>query len=376
MKKIYSTIIWFYLIAKYAFPWRKPLYVIRLLYAAVRVRLLHQSLLRGVDFSIGFACNLKCKHCFNSSLDWGGDHRPRMAIKDYGRVVKEAMQLGCITFALQGGEPLVYPSLEEIVKVLRPQWNRVVVTTNAALLTRARLLSLKSAGVDTISVSLDSGNPEEHDQLRGAPGTFDKAVKSLLEAQALGFAVSINMTLSRSTLYSDGFIKLLEFAHSQKIMINTLFAAPAGNWRKSQHFLMRPEDIVYYDKIIQRYPFAKRDIDITYGSRGCSAVNEMFYITNFGDVLACPFIHISLGNVLQEPLAKIRERGLGTYLFGRHHPRCWISEEQEFMQAYISLMAEKERLPIAWDSPEGRSLLYDFRLGEDRHLPSQGAALS
>ena len=370
---MHRAIIRFRILMRQALPWRKPLYIMRLLYSAIRVYIFRSNLLRGTDFSIGYLCNLKCKHCFTTSLAWGRG-RPTMSVEDYSRVSGESMRLGCIAFSIQGGEPLLYPELETIIKALRPRWNRIPIATNATLLTRERMLLLKRAGVDTINVSLDSGKPEEHDRFRGVPGTYYKAMRALEEALSMGFAVSINMTLPRTALYSDGFKKLLEFAHKKKIVINTLFAAPAGNWMKSQHFLMRPEDIAYYNKLREAYPFMMRDLDSNFGPRGCGAVHEMLYITCYGDVLACPFIHISLGNVLEEPLAIIRARGLSTYLFKRYHPKCWIAEEQEFIKAYVNLMSDKDRLPVRWDSPEGKTLLYDFRLGRhespgahDRH---------
>lgn len=349
------------LIAKYAFPRRKPLYTLRLIAFVLRAYVLRSRPLRGVDFSIGWKCNLKCKHCFNTSMIDTSD-RPTMGIKDYRRVVREAMRLGCIAFSIQGGEPLLYPELEEIVKALRPQWNRVPIATNATLLTRERLLSLRKCGVDTINVSMDSGIPEEHDRFRGVPGTFEKAVGALDEAISLGFIVSINMTLSRNMLYGEGFTRLLDFAHKKGILINTLFAAPAGNWKKSQEYLLRPEDAAYYHRLKAKYPLMCRDIDGNYGPRGCGAVNEMLFITSYGDVLVCPFIQIAIGNVFEEPLSLIRTRGQSTYLFGGYNPRCWIAEEAEFMKKYVSLMGEKTRLPIRWDSPEGKELLFDFRL--------------
>jgi MoaA/NifB/PqqE/SkfB family radical SAM enzyme len=354
-----------YIIIKYALPWRKPLYLFRLLYQYVKYLLSGQAPLRGIDFSIGLACNLKCKHCFNTSFDWDRN-RPMMEMEDYRRVVKEAMGLGCITFALQGGEPLLYPELEKIVKALRPRLNRVPISTNGILLTREKLISLKHAGVDTINISLDSGDPEEHDRFRGMTGAYHKAMKSLEEAISMGFATSINMTISRKTLYSEGFIKLLEFSHKKRIMINTLFAAPAGNWKNSQKFLLQPEDIEYYNTLKERYPFMTRDIERNYGPDGCAAVREVFYITCYGDVLACPFIHISLGNVLEEPLAKIRERGLQTALFNKYHFKCWIGEDQDYMKSYIELMGEKEMLPISWNSPEGKALLFDYSSSSPR----------
>jgi len=49
---------------------------------------------------------------------------------------------------------------------------------------------------------------------------------------------------------------------------------------------------------------------------GCIGVKGMISITQYGDVQPCPYIHVSIGNVFDEPLSNIIQRGLNIKWFG------------------------------------------------------------
>src|SRR5262245_13048877 len=81
---------------KYGFVPRKPQFIARtakfylesFLFNAVQP-------LRYVDFAVDYACNLKCAHCFKTSLENKQDH-PRLDIADYKRIASECIDLGAI----------------------------------------------------------------------------------------------------------------------------------------------------------------------------------------------------------------------------------------------------------------------------------------
>ena len=75
----------------------------------VKSTLFKRPPLRYVDFSIDFACNLRCEHCFATALQQRG--RRKMTVDDYARVARECMQLGAVNFSFQWGEPLLFRNL-------------------------------------------------------------------------------------------------------------------------------------------------------------------------------------------------------------------------------------------------------------------------
>ena len=70
-------------------------------------------------------------------------------------------------------------------------------------------------------------------------------------------------------------------------------------------------------------------------SIGCTTVNRV-YITPLGDVLACPYVHIKIGNILEQPLKEIIEYGFSIKHFAEHSPICLAGENKEFVSKYMT----------------------------------------
>jgi len=341
-----------HLIYKYGIFWRKPKYVLKLIRNVVKAKIfkllgLKKFILRGIDFATTYACNFNCEHCFTERLTPKGEVQT-MSVEDYKRVVKEAEALGAIVFSFQGGEVTLgkyFQQLLEIIKVSNPQSNHIVVTTNGSLLDEEKIKEMQKAGVDTICLSIDSGIAEEHDMFRKYPGSFEKLMNSIPLIQKYKLKVSINAVISHESIYSEGLKKLLDFSHKNRFMIATILARPVGKWTGRIDYMLSREDLVYWNRLRRDYPFLVRDFDNNYGKRGCYAAKEGLYITPYGDVCPCPLTHISLGNVMNEPLQVIRERALKIRFWNHYHSECLTSFEEDFKKTYFTLLAEKEKMP-------------------------------
>ena len=132
----------------------------------------------SVSFEVTYACNARCKHCHLGGPIQG---EKRATPEDYARLCREIKP---VVAQVSGGEPLLRRDLEDIIRALvHPGKARfIVVTTNAALLSRERYLRLKEAGVNEFSVSLDYPD-ERHDEFRAIPGLFRKIEKLVKELQ-------------------------------------------------------------------------------------------------------------------------------------------------------------------------------------------------
>jgi MoaA/NifB/PqqE/SkfB family radical SAM enzyme len=87
----------------------------------------------------------------------------------------------------------------------------------------------------------------------------------------------------------------------------------------------------------------------SYGhSLGCIAVKRMVSITKFGDVMPCPYIHVSLGNFFEEPLKDIIERGTKIKFFGKYIDTCLIAEDRRFIDEYEAKRICGKPLPVPY----------------------------
>jgi MoaA/NifB/PqqE/SkfB family radical SAM enzyme len=317
---------------RYSFRPGKPLLIFRLVITYLGILLLRRKPLRYVDLAIGYACNLKCQHCFATALDKKG--RRRITPAEFRGIVRQAMELGALNFSFQGGEPTLYPELLDFIKNTFPRRNLISVTTNATLLNEEKIRTLKKAGVDILTISLDSAAPEEHDRFRGVKGTFEKTMNTIQLALKNGLNVTLGAVVSHKNVRSRGLINLIELAHSLKVIIFLALATPLGEWDNNEDIVLTDDDRTYLYDLVKKYPLLRTDFEANFTQWGCGAIKEILYITPYGDVLPCPFIHCSVGNVFEESLKNIREKALQNPYFDHYHKLCLAAEDREFMEKY------------------------------------------
>ena len=109
-------------------------------------------------------CNLNCKHCYASK----GSNE--LTFKQIEQINEYASSMNIRKFSLLGGEPLLYPALEETIELLP----HVSVYTNG-LLVKKNIDILKKA--ESVVISID-GYKESSEAIRG-PGTWKAAMDSL-----------------------------------------------------------------------------------------------------------------------------------------------------------------------------------------------------
>ncbi len=346
IKRVISDL---YLRFKHAFKIKKPIFLIRLIKNYISIIIFKRQPLKLVDFAIDYRCNLKCDHCFATVLSKPKETR-KMQVKDYERVVKEAMKLGALDFDIQGGEVFLFPDfLKKIIKACQPKKNLMAITTNATVLDEKTIIQLIKMGIDHITISLDSFIAEEHDEFRKVKGTFKKAMEVIKIAKKHKLNIMINTTLSHNNIRSKGIQKLIDFTNDNKILLNAILAAPAGSWNACQEYMLTKNDLIYLENLRKKYPFLRRDMDANYTKWGCGGGNESLYITPYGDVFVCPFIHISFGNIFEESLKNIRKRVFSNPYFNHYHKKCLASEDHDFIKKHMSRTFGKNNLPISYD---------------------------
>jgi len=276
--------------------------------------------LRYVDLAIGFDCNLRCKHCFATGLVEKG--RRAMTPAEWSGIAGQAMRLGAVNFSFQGGEPLIYPELEDFIKSARPHLNLISVTTNGSLLSDKNIEKLKQWGVDVLTVSLDSGIPEEHDEFRGRKGLYAQTLEGIERALKHGLNVTIGTVVTPKNLHSDGIKKLIETSRRLKVILMLIPGIPVGMWKNNNEVLLSKDDLAYLDELVLGNMYVRTDFYANYFRHGCGAVKEILYLNPYADVFACPFIHQKLGNGLSEPLGVIRERALKNPYFRDYYQGC------------------------------------------------------
>jgi hopanoid biosynthesis associated radical SAM protein HpnH len=139
------------------------------------------------------ACNLSCAGCGRIREYAGSMHR-RLSLEQCLAAVD---QCGAPIVSVCGGEPLIYPEIEQLVATLIAQRKHVYLCTNGLLLEQ-KLRGFRPSSRLFINVHLD-GMEATHDRLVEREGAFAAAVRGILDACTAGFQVCTNTTIYKET---------------------------------------------------------------------------------------------------------------------------------------------------------------------------------
>jgi MoaA/NifB/PqqE/SkfB family radical SAM enzyme len=261
---------------------------------------------------------------------------------------RQADEMGLAHIVITGGEPLVFPDFDDIVKAINPQKFYITSDTNGWFLDEKKARHLKKIGVDKIQLSLDSLDAKEHDEFRRKPGSHERAVKAIDASLNAGLNIIIATVVTKQRIRSDEFVEFLEFAKKKGIGTFVTYAKPVGDWEGNYDVLVSKDDMDYMRGLEKKYDVFTH-LTPSYGlDLGCIAVKRMVSLTKYGDVMPCPYIHVSLGNFFEEPLKDIIERGMKIRFFGRHVGTCLIAEDREFINEYEAKRIYGRPLPVPY----------------------------
>ena len=109
---------------------------------------------------------------------------------------------------------------------------------------------------------------------------------------------------------SQEFLEFVKFLNNKGVGVFVTFAKPVGAWERNLDVVCGNEEWNYLKELEKKYNVFTH-LTPGYGiDVGCIAVKRMISITKFGDVMPCPYIHVSIGNFFKESLKDIIERGL------------------------------------------------------------------
>ena len=135
-----------------------------------------------------FACNLKCNGCGKIQHP-ANILKQRMPVEQAVGAIEES---GAPMVSIAGGEPLMHPQIDEIVRQLLDRGKIVFLCTNAVLLPK-HLHRFTPHKNFAWMVHID-GLRERHDESVAKDGVFDQAVAAIQLAQQKGFRVNTNTT--------------------------------------------------------------------------------------------------------------------------------------------------------------------------------------
>lgn len=294
--------------------------------------------LQSIIINYNNRCNLNCKFCYEHTLqkEYGNIQLDFEQLADFAN---QADALGYFDITIQGGELLIdTDSLYKLVECLGPKRFEIALVTNGYLMTQEIANRLAELGVDVVGISLSTLNPQEHDESRGVVGSHERAMKALEYVEKAGMTVWPHAIYGHDNAQSPDLEEFLKKMDEKGYLTYFNLAMPFGEWNQNLDILLTNEDIERLSYFRKKY---KCNVDLwnQYDSTkerimGCGAVNRL-YLTPLGDVMPCPFIHISLGNIKEKSLKEIVEYGFSINWFREYSEKCLTAQNMEFRDKFL-----------------------------------------
>ena len=150
---------------------------------------------RTIDYvriSVTDRCNLRCVYCMPEEGVSSISHEEILRFGEIERVCQILAENGIQKIKLTGGEPLVRRRLPELAAALKqiPGIKSLTITTNGVLL-EEMYDALAEAGVDSVTISLDTLDAETFAQITGQD-LLPEVLKSIDASLEAGLKVKVN----------------------------------------------------------------------------------------------------------------------------------------------------------------------------------------
>jgi MoaA/NifB/PqqE/SkfB family radical SAM enzyme len=137
-------------------------------------------------------CNLACTYC--NEFD---DFSKPVPLEEMYRRIDKLGSLGTAVVTISGGEPLMHPELDDVIRRIRANGMIAGLITNGYLLVPERIQRLNRAGLEWLQISIDNVNPDEVS--KKSLKVLDRKLELL--AEHADFHVNINSVVGGGIAY-------------------------------------------------------------------------------------------------------------------------------------------------------------------------------
>lgn len=199
----------------------------------------YQRQIKDLRISLTDRCNFRCFYCRSADENFLAPKESILTFEEIIYLSEIFVSLGIEKIRLTGGEPLLRKDLEKLIKNLsklkNPKLKDLALTTNGFGL-KNRAQDLKIAGLDRVTISLDSLQPDNFQRITGV-NKLSEVLAGIKSAQAANLApVKINAVIIRGWNDTE-IITLAEFARKTGVTMRFIEFMPLDSgkvWSKEK----------------------------------------------------------------------------------------------------------------------------------------------
>ena len=146
--------------------------------------------LRLIAWEVTRSCNLNCRHCRASAQH--GPYPDELNTSECELFLRGVAAHYKPIIILTGGEPMLRPDIYHLAEYGNSLGLRMVMAPCGKLLTEESCRTLKNAGIQRISLSIDGASADTHDAFRRVEGAFESVLAGIRAASKTGLEFQIN----------------------------------------------------------------------------------------------------------------------------------------------------------------------------------------
>jgi len=284
-----------------------------------------------VIWEVTQACDLACVHCRASAQS--ERHAKELTTEQGYQLLDEIRSFGEPLMVFTGGDPLKRPDLYNLARYAVKIGLRTNVTPSATpLLTAEAIEKFKEAGVSRMAISLDGPDAQSHDDFRGVPGTFERAMFALRHARDIGLDTQLQTTVTQRNMH-----RLSEFADiasevrtkmwSLFFLIVTGRAAENDDLRADEYekvfefmyelsktapYGIKTTEAMHYRRYVAQRIKAEHGVTanenakgVAWRTAGVSDGKGFVFVSHTGEIFPSGFLPVTGGNVLDDSLTDV-----------------------------------------------------------------------
>jgi len=284
-----------------------------------------------VIWEVTQACDLACVHCRASAQS---ERNPAELSTEQGyRLLDEIRSFGEPLMVFTGGDPLKRPDLFELIRHAVKIGLRTNVTPSATpLLTAEAIDRFKEAGISRMAISVDGHDAASHDDFRGIPGTFERAMFALSHARDIGLDTQFQTTVTRRNMAH--LPEIAEIVREMRSKMWSLFflivtgrALENDDLRAEEYegvfqfmyelsktapFGIKTTEAMHYRRYVAQRIKAEHGVTenesakgVAWRTAGVSDGKGFVFVSHQGEIFPSGFLPITGGNVLRDSLTDV-----------------------------------------------------------------------
>lgn len=150
-----------------------------------------------------YRCVLECAYCSNPLNYRSDEHTDELSGDEWSGVLREARRLGCVQLGISGGEPLLHPDIDQVVRTAAGEGFYTSLITGGTRLDDSTLDRLVDSGLDHVQVSIDGATEQTNNAITNRESHREK-LAACRRVSRRGLPLTLNAVLHRFNLSEVG----------------------------------------------------------------------------------------------------------------------------------------------------------------------------